>query len=99
MRRKKLFQRFLMFLLTIPVYLFIFLPLVWLVIPSISNRAELVAVPIHWIPQNPTFQTYIDILSPGAGGSEIARTFKASLGNSLFVGLSVTAISLIAGSL
>ncbi len=99
MLRRNLPRKLVMFCLTLPVLAFIYLPVAWLVIPSISTRAEMVAVPIHWIPQNPTFQNYIDILSPGAETSDVARTFHATLGNSLFVALTVTIISLTVGSL
>jgi multiple sugar transport system permease protein len=88
-----------LFLLTIPVFLFIFLPVAWLLISSISTRAELLSVPIHWIPKNPTIQNYINIITPGASVSEVARTFKTTLRNSLVIALSVTAISLLVGSL
>jgi multiple sugar transport system permease protein len=97
--KKKRLDRMLLFALTIPVFLFIYLPVIWLVISSISTRAELLAVPIHWFPQNPSLRNYIDILTPGSGTSEVARTFKATLWNSLVVASSVTGISLLVGSL
>lgn len=88
-----------LFLLTLPVYLFIFLPVAWLLISSLSTRAELLSVPLHWIPENPTLQNYLAILTPGSTTSEVARTFKITLRNSLLVASSVTAISLLVGSL
>ena len=78
---------------------FIFLPVLWLIISSISTRAELLSVPIHWIPENPSLENYISILVPGSATSEVARTFKITLRNSLVVATSVTFISLLAGSL
>ena len=87
------------FLLTLPVYLFIFLPVAWLLISSISTRSELLSTPIHWIPQNPTLKNYIDILTPGSTTSEIASTFKITLRNSLIVASTVTLVSLLLGSL
>lgn len=97
MRRR--LSRLSLFLLTIPVLLFIYMPIAWLVISSISTRAELLSTPIHWIPHNPTLKNYIDILTPGTATSEVARTFKATLRNSLIVAGSVTFISLVVGSL
>jgi multiple sugar transport system permease protein len=99
MRRKKFLRRLASFALTIPILAFIYLPVAWLVISSTSTRAELLSVPIHWIPQSPTFQNYIDILTPGTTTSEVARTFKVTLGNSLLVASIVTVISLTVGSL
>lgn len=96
---KRQFNRFLLFLLTVPVLLFIYLPVFYLLLSSVSTRAELLSVPIHWIPQNPTLKNYIDILTPGTATSEVAKTFKLTLRNSLIVSSSVTAISLVVGSM
>jgi len=86
-------------LLAVPVVLFIYLPVLWLVISSISTRSELLSTPIHWIPQQPTFQNYINILAPGQSASEVAKTFRITLWNSLLVAASVTVIALTLGSL
>jgi len=85
--------------LVILVLLFIYLPAAWLVISSLSTRAELLSTPIHWIPQQPTFQNYISILFPGQGTSEVAKTFRITLMNSLLVASAVTVIALLVGSL
>jgi multiple sugar transport system permease protein len=96
---KKPLRTLLQVLLVIPVVLFIYLPVAWLVISSISTRSELLSTPIHWIPQQPTFQNYINILVPGQDASEVAKTFRITLWNSLLVASSVTVIALTLGSL
>lgn len=96
---KRPLNRLLFFLVTIPVLLFIYMPVFYLVVSSISTRSEILSVPIHWIPQNPTLKNYIDILTPGTATSEVSRTFKVTMRNSLLVASSVTVISLIVGSL
>ena len=96
---KKTIRTLWQFLLVIPVVLFIYLPVAWLVISSISTRSELLSTPIHWIPQQPTFQNYINILLPGQDTSEVAKTFRITLWNSLLVASSVTVIALTLGSL
>jgi multiple sugar transport system permease protein len=96
---KKILRTILLTFLVILVLLFIYLPVAWLVISSLSTRAELLSTPIHWIPQQPTFQNYISILFPGQGTSEVARTFRITLMNSLLVASSVTVIALVVGSL
>jgi len=98
-KKRKLLRQLGLFLLTLPVFLVIYLPVIWLVISSISTRAELLSVPMHWFPQNPTLRNYIDILTPGTTTSEVARTFKVTLRNSFMVASSVTIISLLVGSL
>jgi multiple sugar transport system permease protein len=96
---KKPLRTLIQVLLVIPVVLFIYLPVAWLLISSVSTRSELLSTPIHWIPQQPTFQNYINIIAPGQDTSEVARTFRITLWNSLLVASSVTFIALTLGSL
>jgi multiple sugar transport system permease protein len=96
---KKTLRVILLSILVLLVLIFIYLPVAWLVISSISTRAELLSTPIHWIPEQPTLQNYINILLPAQGTSEVAKTFRITLWNSLLVASSVTAISLFFGSL
>jgi multiple sugar transport system permease protein len=96
---KKKLRLVFLFLLVIPVLLFIYLPVAWLLISSVSTRAELLSTPIHWIPQQPTFENYLNILLPAQGTSEVAKTFRITLMNSLIVAASVTVIALGVGSL
>ena len=95
----KTLRTFVLFLLVIPVLLFIYVPVAWLIISSISTRAELLTTPIHWIPQQPTLQNYLNILFPAQGTSEVARTFRITLMNSFIVASAVTVIALVVGSL
>jgi multiple sugar transport system permease protein len=88
-----------LFLLTIPVLLFIYLPVLWLFSASLSNQVELFTVPPHWIPQHPTFQNYLDILLPGQAASSVPRTFAVALLNSIKIASAVTLVCLLLGSL
>src|SRR5512143_3695560 len=99
MRTRKIFYRILMFLLTIPVYLFIYFPLLWLFSASLSTQVELFTVPPHWIPQHPTFQNYLDIFFPSLAASSVLRTFAVSLLNSIKIASTVTVICIAIGSL
>ncbi len=92
-------SRLLLFLLTIPVFLFIFLPVLWLLMASLSTQVELFTVPPHWIPQHPTFQNYLDIFFPSQAASSVPRTFAVSLLNSIKIASTVTVICLVVGSL
>ncbi len=96
---KKILRVILLSILVLAALLFIYVPVAWLVISSISSRSELLSTPIHWIPQHPTFQNYINILSPSLGTSEVAKTFRITLWNSLLVASSVTVIALVFGSI
>ncbi len=99
MRFRKAFRSLVLFALTLPLIAFIYFPLLWLVTASLSTRAELLATPIHWIPQHPTFKNYLDILLPGSASSEVSRTLLITLFNSLKVASAVTVICLVVGSL
>ncbi len=99
MRFRKYFRSLVLFALTIPLIAFIYFPILWLVTASISTRAELLAVPTHWIPQHPTFKNYLDIFLPGASSSEVSRTLTITLMNSFKVASAVTVVCLAVGSL
>ena len=99
MTTRKFFKQLPLFLLTLPVYFFIFFPLLWLFSASLSTQVELFAVPPHWIPQHPTFQNYLDIFFPSLAASSVPRTFATSLLNSMKIATSVTIICILVGSL
>ncbi|HEX7567062.1 MAG TPA: hypothetical protein VF355_06495, partial [Anaerolineaceae bacterium] len=90
MRYGKFLNKLLLFLLTIPVLLFIFGPILWLFSASLSTQVELFSVPMHWIPQHPTLQNYLDILFPTLAVSSVPRTFATAILNSLKIASSVT---------
>jgi multiple sugar transport system permease protein len=96
---RKFLRKLPLFLLTLPVYFFIFFPLLWLFSASLSTQVELFTVPPHWIPQHPTFQNYLDIFFPSLAASSVPRTFATALLNSLKIASAVTIICLLIGSL
>ncbi len=99
MKFRKFFRKGFLTLLTLPVYLFIFLPLLWLFSASLSTQVELFTVPPHWIPQHPTFQNYLDIIFPSLAASSVPRTYAVSLLNSIKIASAVTLICILVGSL
>ncbi len=96
---RKLLRKLLLFLLTLPVFFFIFFPILWLFSASLSTQVELYAIPPHWIPQHPTFQNYLDIIFPTLATSSVPRTFAAALMNSIKIASAVTVICVVIGSL
>ncbi len=72
-------------------------PPVWLFISSISSQRELLSVPVHWIPQDPTFDRYLQIIY--ASGTDSAAVFRQSLVNSFIVASTVTIVCIAVGSL
>ncbi len=99
MTKRKFLNRFGLFLLTIPVFLFIFAPLIWLLSASFSTQVELYAVPPHWIPTHPTLQNYLDIIFPSLAASSVPRTFATAILNSFKIASAVTLICIAIGSL
>ncbi len=99
MTRRKFGQKLLFSLLTIPVLLFIFFPILWLLSASFSTQVELFTVPPHWIPQHPTLQNYADIFFPSQAASSVPKTFAVALLNSMKIASAVTIICLFIGSL
>ena len=99
MRYRKLLGKLGLSLLTLPVFFFIFFPILWLLSASFSNQAELYAIPMHWIPLHPTLRNYIEIIFPSLATSSVPRTFAAALMNSFKIATSVTVISIVIGSL
>ena len=72
-------------------------PPIWLFISSISSSAELLSVPVHWIPETPTFDRYWQIIL--ATGNESAASFRQALVNSFLVASFVTLVCISVGSL
>jgi multiple sugar transport system permease protein len=99
MRYRKTLNKSFLFLLTIPVLIFIFFPILWLASASFSTQTELYAVPIHWIPLHPTLQNYLDIFFPTLAASTVPRTFAVSLINSMKIAGMVTIVCIVIGSL
>jgi len=99
MRYRKFFRKLGLSLLTIPVFLFIFFPVLWLFTASLSTQVELFTVPPHWIPQHPTFQNYLDIIFPSQAASSVPRTYAVALLNSIKIASIVTFICIVLGSL
>ena len=99
MHPHKFTRNLLLFLVTLPVFFFIFFPILWLLSASFSTQVELFTVPMHWIPQHPTVQNYMDIFFPGQAASSVPRTFAVALLNSFKIASAVTVICILIGSL
>ncbi len=99
MSRRKLTRQLLLLLIMLPVLFFIFFPILWLFSASLSTQVELFTVPIHWIPQHPTLQNYLDIFFPSQAAESVPRTFAVSLLNSMKIASAVTVICILIGSL
>jgi len=97
MTRTSTLEQVFIYAAAVLVALVILAPPAWLFISSISSQSELLSVPVHWIPQEPTWERYIQIIQ--ATGSDSAAVFRGSLINSLIVAVAVTVICVVIGSL
>ena len=97
MKRDSLLQPILIYAAALLVAVVVLAPPAWLFISSISSQRELLNVPVHWIPQEPTFDRYRQIVV--AEGSDSAAVFRRSMLNSLIIATSVTLICLVFGSI
>jgi len=89
----------LIYILVVLIFLFTIVPFCWLIISSISIKTELLSVPPHWIPKNPTLRSYKEILFGGTRTTRAARYFKQAVGNSIIVAGSATVLCLVIGSI
>ncbi len=96
MRRTKL-DSVLIYAAALLVAFVVLAPIAWLFISSISTTNELLSVPVHWIPQQPTFERYLQVVQ--ATGQDAAAVFRRSMLNSIIVASCVTVICVALGSL
>lgn len=67
------------------------IPFLWMLTTSFKARGALMSIPIEWIPKEPTFAAYIKVFSK--------FPFFKTIGNSLFISVSYTLITLLCASM
>lgn len=90
---------YLLLLFGLMVAVFTLAPYYWMLVTSISLPRDLTARPLHLFPAKISFERYQAIFSAGGGQDSPAQVFRVSMKNSLIVSLSVSALSLVTGSL
>ncbi len=96
MQKRTLLDQILIYGSALLVAFVVLAPPAWLLISSISSQSELLSVPVHWIPQEPTLERYRQIIN---ATTDSAAVFRRSLFNSLIVAGTVTVICVLVGSL
>lgn len=74
-------------------------PFAWLVISSVSTRAQLTSIPLQWIPERLNLEEYRNVFLGGEGSTSVHRSVRRGSLNSLLIAGGATLISLGAGSL
>ncbi len=72
-------------------------PYAWMVISSLSFKADLLEIPTKLIPDRLTLDNFRDLFGMTEGGSSNASLFLSSLRNSAIIATSTTAIALVLG--
>lgn len=67
------------------------IPFLWMISTSLKSRGALMSMPIEWIPKEPTIAAYIKVFSK--------FPFLKTIGNSLFISVSYTVITLLSSSM
>ena len=91
MRVKKRLQSLAFHVIATAIALVIMIPFFWMIITSLKDSGALLIVPVEWIPREPTLQAYKDVFT--------LFPFGRAIGNSLFISISSTAISLLSASM
>ena len=66
-------------------------PFLWMISTSLKSRGALMSIPIEWIPAEPSLDAYGEVFS--------RFPFLKTIGNSLFISVSYTVITLISASM
>ena len=67
------------------------IPFLWMISTSLKSRGALMSIPIEWIPAEPTLDAYTEVFS--------RFPFLRTIGNSLFISVAFTLITLVSASL
>ena len=67
------------------------IPFVWMISTSFKSRGALMAIPIEWIPENPTWAAYEKVFSK--------FPFARTIINSLYISVSYTVITLLSAAM
>ena len=67
------------------------IPFLWMISTSLKSRGALMSIPIEWIPDEPTLNAYGEVFS--------RFPFLQTIGNSLFISVTFTLITLVSASM
>lgn len=91
MTAKRKINKILFYVVAIALAVVAMIPFLWMISTSLKSRGALMAIPIQWIPENPTLDAYIKVF--------FKFPFAKTIGNSLFISVSYTVITLLSSSM
>lgn len=93
----------LVYLFMVVAAAYLLAPVIWLFLLSIMTQAEVLAVPPHWIPHNPTLGNYAAFFNPSARqalmGADAISAMPRAIINSIVVGISVAIANVVLGAI
>lgn len=91
MTTKRRFGTALYYVISVFLAVAAMIPFLWMVSTSFKSRGALMSIPIEWIPKEPSLKAYIKVFSK--------FPFARTIGNSLFISLAYTVITLLSASM
>lgn len=79
------------YLISIIISVIVMIPFFWMLSTSLKSKGALMALPVQWIPEEPTLDAYVQIFK--------RFPFLRALGNSLFITLCYTGITILSSSM
>lgn len=94
MKLRKIFPRVALYTAVLLIVFWTITPYLWLIISSLSDKIDLVTVPLKWIPTKLTLENYRSLFFSYGEESVNVGLFIRSLKNSVIISLSTMLISL-----
>lgn len=79
------------YMISVIISVIVMVPFFWMLSTSLKNKGALMALPVQWIPDEPTFDAYSQVFS--------RFPFLRAVGNSLFITVSYTLITILSSSM
>ncbi len=76
---------------SIIISIIVMIPFFWMLSTSLKNKGALMALPVQWIPENPTLDAYVQVFE--------RFPFLKAVGNSLFITVCYTVITIFSSSM
>ena len=90
-RLKNMFCNIGFYMISVIISVIVMVPFFWMLSTSLKNKGALMALPVQWIPDEPTLDAYSQVFS--------RFPFLRAVGNSLFITVSYTLITIFSSSM
>jgi multiple sugar transport system permease protein len=97
-RPRRLARAALLYAGTLVALIVVLAPFVWLLISSVAAPVDLLARPLKWVPEHISFDRFVQ-LTVGSQPNDQAQGFRSALMNSTLIASTVTAVSMVVGTL